>query len=68
MRMRCAQCGDHDTIADTVRVKPMTESERATSRIWFGPAVGTTYGTWRCDLLCQKWSDPRNAATQDVGR
>eukprot|EP00966_Prymnesium_polylepis_P213653 4947933-Prymnesium_polylepis.1 len=30
----------------------------------FGPAVGT----WRSDLLCQKWSDPRNAATQDVGR
>eukprot|EP00966_Prymnesium_polylepis_P177584 4112800-Prymnesium_polylepis.1 len=35
----------------------------------YGPAVGT----WRSDLLCQKWSehkrsDPRNAATQDVGR
>ena len=29
-----------------------------------GPAVGT----WRSDLLWQKWSDPRNAASQDVGR
>eukprot|EP00966_Prymnesium_polylepis_P180638 4183552-Prymnesium_polylepis.2 len=29
-----------------------------------GPAVGT----WRSDLLWQQWSDPRNAASQDVGR
>eukprot|EP00966_Prymnesium_polylepis_P284895 6581972-Prymnesium_polylepis.3 len=32
------------------------------------PLRVSSVGTWRSDLLCQKWSDPRIAATQDVGR